>query len=426
MIEEKIMIQSPSVYIRSWVLCMIFLIVVTNICIAECIPCKPMPVEGASEIYAEYAKLNSSIIYGSSTLVYFFVPGCFKCKKTDILLINIQKDYPDLEIIKENMSSKEVFKLRGYYDSFYGVPYDMAGVAPAIFIANTAIVGNNNIKRKLEKTIIENNKSIGSEKESITINRDIDGDIVNKYLSFKIFGVVLAGLIDGVNPCAFTTLIFFISYMLLSGKSKKQVLCIGMFFIFGVFVTYFLIGTGIINIFHKINKIRLIPIIIYPLFALISIIFAVYNVFDAIKAKKGDTSNMILRLPNYVHRVSHYIIRKQGGIKVTLIAVIFVGVLISILEFGCTGQIYLPTIVYVMGIEKFKAKALVDILIYNIMFIIPLVAIFFAVSIFGVKIGKIRENVKNKLYLVKYVTAFVFLFLSAIMVYFSTFLIKIS
>jgi len=426
-LKRKKMIKSPSVHVRSWVLCMMFMIVVTNICFAECISCKPMPrpVEGASEIYAEYAKLNGSIIYGSSTLVYFFVPGCFKCKKIDIILIKIQKAYPDLEIIKENMSNKEVFKLRGYYDSFYGVPYDMTGVVPAIFIANTALVGNSNIKRKLQKTIIENNKSIGLGKETISINRDIDGDIVNKYLSFKILGVVFAGLIDGVNPCAFTTLIFFVSYMLHAGNNKKQILCIGMFFIFGVFVTYFLIGIGIINIIHKITKFRLIPIIIYPFFALISIVFAVYNVFDAIKAKKGDASNMTLRLPNIIHRVSHYIIRKQVGIKVTLIAVIFVGILISILEFGCTGQIYLPTIVYVMGIERFKAKALVDILIYNIMFIIPLVVIFFAVSIFGVRIGKIRENVKNKLYLVKYITAFGFLCLSAIMIYFSTFFIKI-
>jgi cytochrome c biogenesis protein CcdA len=56
--------------------------------------------------------------------------------------------------------------------------------------------------------------------------------------------VVLAGLVDGLNPCAFATIIFFVSYLSLSGKKGKEILITGASFTVGVFIAYLLVVLG--------------------------------------------------------------------------------------------------------------------------------------------------------------------------------------
>ncbi len=52
------------------------------------------------------------------------------------------------------------------------------------------------------------------------------------------------------------------------------------------------------------------------------------------------------------------------------------GLIVSILELACTGQVYLPTIIFVMGVPGLRAKAFVYLLLYNLLFVLPLVIVF--------------------------------------------------
>ena len=66
-------------------------------------------------------------------------------------------------------------------------------------------------------------------------------------------GVVLsAALIDGVNPCAFATIIFFLSYLHIARRSRREILQVGAAFIIGVFVTYFAMGAGLIQLMERL------------------------------------------------------------------------------------------------------------------------------------------------------------------------------
>jgi cytochrome c biogenesis protein CcdA len=53
-----------------------------------------------------------------------------------------------------------------------------------------------------------------------------------------------------------------------------------------------------------------------------------------------------------------------------------VGFLVSVLEAVCTGQVYLPTITFVLKATPLKLHALGYLALYNIMFIVPLFVIF--------------------------------------------------
>jgi hypothetical protein len=46
--------------------------------------------------------------------------------------------------------------------------------------------------------------------------------------------------------------------------------------------------------------------------------------------------------------------------------------IVSVLELACTGQVYLPTISFVVGIPEMRASAIAYLVMYNLVFILPL------------------------------------------------------
>jgi hypothetical protein len=52
------------------------------------------------------------------------------------------------------------------------------------------------------------------------------------------------------------------------------------------------------------------------------------------------------------------------------------GIAVSVLESVCTGQVHLPTIVFVLRDASLRVHAFAYLVLYNVMFILPLVVIF--------------------------------------------------
>jgi len=122
----------------------------------------------------------------------------------------------------------------------------------------------------------------------------------------------------------------------------------------------------------------------------LSLIFAVLAVFDLGKfVKSGKTEGMNLQLPRAVKDQIHKVIglryRKDktaaalapsASVLKLIITALVTGFLVSILEAVCTGQVYLPTITFVLKSTDIKFKALAYLVLYNLMFILPLFLIF--------------------------------------------------
>ena len=58
-------------------------------------------------------------------------------------------------------------------------------------------------------------------------------------------------------------------------------------------------------------------------------------------------------------------------------AAFITGIIISGIELVCTGQIYLPTIIYMKQVTGYGLQITGYLLLYSLMFIIPLLAVFF-------------------------------------------------
>ena len=91
-----------------------------------------------------------------------------------------------------------------------------------------------------------------------------------------------------------------------------------------------------------------------------------------------------------------------------------VGFLVSILESLCTGQVYLPTIVFMTRAPGMQAAAVGYLLLYNVMFILPLVAVL-AMAGFGVRSDTLGNMLRKRLALAKFGMAGLFVGLGVLL-----------
>jgi len=246
-------------------------------------------------------------------------------------------------------------------------------------------------------------------------------DLAVRFKSFKTVGIIAAGLGDGINPCAFTVIVFFISFLSLQGYRKKELVAIGLSFILAVFITYILIGLGLFNIIYSLDKFLWVRKIFNIAIGIFSITLGVLSVYDLVNFKKtSHTEGLILQLPetvkNQIHKIIgwHYRKPKESGrkeskphiLKLALSAVV-TGFLVSFLELVCTGQLYLPTIKFALKNTQFKLQALIYLLIYNIMFIVPL-TIIFILALLGVTSEQFSKFLRKHLEDIKILMALLF------------------
>jgi cytochrome c biogenesis protein CcdA len=85
---------------------------------------------------------------------------------------------------------------------------------------------------------------------------------------------------------------------------------------------------------------------------------------------------MTLQLPGALKRRIHASIRTGVRSAALAASALGLGFLVSVFEFACTGQVYLPTLAYLARLRDARAVPLLA--AYNLGFIVPLVAVFVA------------------------------------------------
>lgn len=244
------------------------------------------------------------------------------------------------------------------------------------------------------------------------ISTETKGTYKEKYL--KPLPVLFAGLIDGINPCAFTTLIFLISTLFYIGKGRKEILYIGIIFSSTIFVSYYLVGLGLLN---AIRTAMFFPVISKVIkIAIISalIVFTILSFYDVVLIKRGLTKEMKLQLPKSLKKRIHSTIRNNTRKRGIIVGTIIIGVMVTIFELACTGQIYLPIITYIIKIEG-SLSAYLYLTIYNLGFIIPLLTVFILIYK-GITNTNITTWFQSKLLLIKILLGLLFLLMIIIII----------
>lgn len=186
--------------------------------------------------------------------------------------------------------------------------------------------------------------------------------------------VLVAGLVDGINPCAFTVLLLFITAMLATLQGQDQspagvrvrLLGMGSIYIAAIFLTYLALGVGILGSLDLFTR-QHIPARIGALFA---VLFGLWMLKDFFLPDWGWR----LQAPSQVSRIA-----RESAKRATVPGLIVGGFLIGLCTVPCSGAVYLG-VLSLLALQETALMGYGYLVLYNVIFILPLVVILVAAS----------------------------------------------
>lgn len=245
----------------------------------------------------------------------------------------------------------------------------------------------------------------------------------NFFNQLTLWTIIGAGLVDGINPCAFAVIVFFVSFLAAYKYNKKEIIVVGSAYCSAVFLAYVLMGLGAFHFLYALKGFHYVTLAVQWGTLILCGIFFLLCVYDFIiyqRTKKSE--KMLLQLSKnqktYIHKVMRFFLKDKHSSWVRLLAAAFVvGFVVSGVEAVCTGQVYLPTIVIILKeADRYFLKAAVYLLTYNLMFILPLVLVF-VLTLCGKESATFNNWLKKHLGLSKFLLCCVFLGLFLLLYY---------
>lgn len=190
--------------------------------------------------------------------------------------------------------------------------------------------------------------------------------------------VIGTALIDSINPCAIGVLILLITTLLALSQQKRRhmMLVTGLIYITAVYITYFLAGIGLLLFIQRFNLAEPLSIIVGTVVILLGIIEAK----DFFWYGKGISLRIPARRAEQVKKMMK---------NISLPSAIILGIFVAAVELPCTGGPYLA-ITTLLATKGFETQTVIYLLVYNFIFILPLLVILFMVY-FGMNVKKVQE-----------------------------------
>jgi cytochrome c biogenesis protein CcdA len=289
----------------------------------------------------------------------FYAQGCSHCEKARPVIDALVAKYPQVQLkdyeIYFNTTNKAMFmEFRQRYNVTEG------GV-PVIFIGDRALVGETAVRTELEERIVWYTANPGVCPAAYTKSGGLPFDLSPaEPVDLTVPSIVIAALIDSVNPCAFAVLILLLAYLSSLGERRRIVL-VGCTYIATVFVVYFVAGLGLLTVVQQIG----LTGIVFTLAAIVALITGLINIAEVLLKREIFT----LAIPaSQKGAIDRYI--KRASVP----SAIVLGALVSMVELPCTGGIYLA-ILGLIGDRMTLAEGIPYLLLYNFIFVLPLILI---------------------------------------------------
>jgi cytochrome c biogenesis protein CcdA len=291
------------------------------------------------------------------SITFFYNKNCGACHLAMAYLNEYSAAHPKIAITTYDLfNSSEGKVLFEQYKAAYHRPYVSV---PSLFIGNAGLEGESAIRENFEGILswYEQNKEAG-----LTTPQNSSPVPVRKaHLNvISIPLVLIAGLVDGINPCA-SAVIIFLLILLMSIRERQRILLAGVVFTSAVYFMYFVSGTGIYNLATIAGFLKSYSLIAGIIAAGAGLLW----IRDGIVSLKEISSPN----PEFTKKVF------VGSLNTMVLPIAFVlGLLTGVLELSCTGGIYLS----IMDMIAFRVnivQGLVYLFLYNLVFIVPLLVI---------------------------------------------------
>ncbi|MEI7857470.1 MAG: cytochrome c biogenesis protein CcdA [Methanomicrobiales archaeon] len=292
-------------------------------------------------------------------MYFFYGQGCPHCERVKPVIDALAVKYPQVQLktyeIYFNTTNQKMFK---EFLTRYGVTEE--GV-PTLFIGDRALVGETAIKTQLEDRIVWYTHN--SSECPATFNKvgGLPYDLSPaKPVDLTLPSILIAAVIDSINPCAFAVLIFLLAYLTSLGE-RRRIALVGCTYIATVFVVYFIAGLGLLTVVQQTG----LTGIVFTFAAVVAIVAGLINIAEVLLKREIFT----LAIP----------VSQKGAIeryirRASIPSAIALGALVSMVELPCTGGIYLA-ILGLLGDRMTVIEGIPYLLLYNLIFVLPLILI---------------------------------------------------
>lgn len=345
------------------------------------------------------------------SLEFFFQPGCKECEYVKSFV---------LPVLEERFSGKYKLTMRdtGIKENFLRLVelqerFKISSEANvSIAVNDTALIcGVKAIEEELP-LIMQKEFDSGSIK---TLDPDDSKDILRKRgESFTIFTVISAGLVDGINPCAFSTLIFMLSLLAVLKAERRRIILAGISYCTAVYLSYFAMGFGLFRFIKLFSNFKILQMILNTSMIAILLFLAFLSFRDAWRFRKnGNSSDLSLQLSDSMKGKIRGLLRKGLSYRFIIPGAFIAGILVTAIESVCTGQVYVPTLVFLAGESDNSLKWTGLLALYNFMFVLPLLLLF-ALYLKGTGIQALLKFAKQEVFWAKILMGIFFILLAGL------------
>ena len=221
--------------------------------------------------------------------------------------------------------------------------------------------------------------------ESPVINIPVTGTAVESKTAaaascWTLPAVLLAGVVDGFNPCSFAIMISLAGILAIGGRRRKARILGGLSFCAGTFVTYMLMGLGLMQALKALEGLRIVHDAVMGVLALALFVLSFLSFRDAVRFRRVPVFSVVtLKLPEGVKNLIRTIAMSSWGGPAVVLAGFGCAFLVTLLDALCTGQVYVPVLALISR-EPGAWRSFALLAAYNLAFISPLVAVFILAS----------------------------------------------
>ncbi|NJD52779.1 MAG: hypothetical protein FIB07_07920 [Candidatus Methanoperedens sp.] len=321
---------------------------------------------------------------------YFYITGCQKCEQATPVVEALMKSYGSrVKFVKYNAREEE---------RDLAIQYSIPGT-PSIVINKDSknLISYDNYNgdtAKLESIL----------KEAIdkaTILQQAPEIVQSDTLVLSVPSVFLVGFLAGFNPCLLAILAFIASVTLATTGKRRNVLLIVLMFSLGIFVTYLIVGIGLLRILEEAPGLQ--AGIKNFLVVLIGIL-GLWHVYDAYHLRKNTESSFYT--PKAFIRLTESVTK-----NVSLPASFFMGALFSLIKAPCVGAVYFLILDMV---RRGEGAGYLYLAAYNFGVVLPVLVLGGAIA-FGLDPGKVEKFRKDKRSLMRLITGVTLLAIAVLM-----------
>jgi len=182
--------------------------------------------------------------------------------------------------------------------------------------------------------------------------------------------------VDSINPCAISSLVFFMSLLSVAKIGARRMWLAGSSFVVGCFFTYLAIGFGLMKGLVFLSAFRWVNNVIELILISLMLVFAFLSFRDASRFHRtGRSETISLKLPAGLQSLIHRAMRAGLGRQNLVVGGLGIGVTVTLLESVCTGQVYVPALVMMLKSGGALLRPALYLVLYNVIFVLPLVVV---------------------------------------------------